>query len=145
MGVMLILEGLNLTGRFLGFAILGAAGAAVGLAALAAVSAAAGTLAARLLRIDAGLKARAALGAGGLLAGWLALGLAFSAAGIGAGPLGPRAAGGTAEAFVLIKGVTALLGGAVAVSWLIDLAVAALGAALLALIWRAARGRGKAD
>ena len=142
MGVMLILEGLNFTGRILGFAILGAAGAAVGLAALAAVSALAGTLAARLLRIDASLKARTALGAGGLLAGWLALGAMFSAAGIGAGPLGPDAAGTTAGAFVAIKGITALLGGAVAVSWLIDLAVAALGAIALAWIWRAARRRG---
>lgn len=137
MGDMLVLQGLSLAGDVPGIGLIGAVGAVIALAALGAVAAAAGTLAVRLAKIDAGLRARMALGAGGLALGWLAFGLALAAAGLGAGPTGPTALSEVAETFLVMNTYVVLAIGGIAVSWIVDLAIALVGALALGLVWRA--------
>ena len=137
MGDMLVLNGLGLAGDVPGIAFIGAVGAAIALAALVAAAAVAGSCAARLAGIDAGLRARIALGACGLLAGWLAFGLALSAAGLGASPAGPTHPAEVAETFFVMNTYVVLAIGGIAVSWIVDLAIALAGALALGLLWRA--------
>ena len=141
MGDMLVLHGLGLAGDIPGIGLIGAIGAVIALAALGAVAAAAGTFAARLAGIDAGLRARMALGAAGLALGWLAFGLALSAAGLGASPAGPTAPSEVAETFFAMNVYVVLAIGGIALSWIVDLAIALAGALALGLIWRALAGR----
>ena len=141
MGDMLVLNGLSLAGDVPGIGFIGAVGAVIALAALGALTAVAGRYAARLAGIDAGLRTRMALGAGGLALGWLIFGLALSAAGLGASPAGPTHPAEVAETFFVMNTYVVLAIGGIAVSWIVDLAIALVGALALGLLWRALANR----